>query len=151
MLVIARHDAYCTPLQCTYDGPVLSTWENFSKYFTLHISGQQDTVSVHCFKPEFLDVDFGPHEDIKPQPTTNQSTEAAHRPFIKQPETTLVVDDSSHRPLRIAGRSGGGQVTRLPAKLYNIVVLATGGGTSVCPTINLIIVLNCIHLLKVLE
>ena len=86
--VFVRHDAHHTPLQCIYDGP-FSVLQRAAKYFTLDINGRQDTVSVDCLKPAFVDTEFG------------------------------LLEEAQHRHLHIVGRSRKERVIRLSAKLLD--------------------------------
>ena len=70
-----RHDAHCTPLQCTYNGR-FRVLEQAVKYFTLDLHGKRDTVSVDRLKPAFLDAHWGMREDSAPMPATPSTSSA---------------------------------------------------------------------------
>ena len=112
--VFVLHDTHRTPLQYTYDGPFkVLGWA--AKFFTLDLNGRQDTVSVDCLKPAFLDTDWGLGERPESQP----STRVQHVPPI--PSSTLeamqMLQDKSHTPLRFVKRSRAGREIRPPVKL----------------------------------
>ena len=104
--VFVHHDAHCSPLQCTYDGP-FRVLERAAKYFTLDLNGRRDTVSVDRLKPSFLDADFGLQQESNFQLPSRLSETPPLPPSMPLKDAQ---DAHSRTPtqLRIVGRSGPG-------------------------------------------
>ena len=90
--VFIRHDASRSSLQPLYDGP-FPVIDRSDKYFTVDISGKQDTVSVDRLKPAFTETGlvqdwYGSKDLISTQPPQTNDSSPTSTPSISSPTTT---------------------------------------------------------------